>query len=61
MEIGVSLETPDRVRRLQRKLYVKAKHEPSVFTSLADWVLSDGFSSSATRGEYATIGMIFDT
>ncbi len=27
-EIGVSLRTPDSIRRLQRKLYVKAKREP---------------------------------
>jgi hypothetical protein len=27
-EIGVSLETPESVRRLQRKLYIKAKQEP---------------------------------
>ena len=27
-EIGVSLKTPDTVRRLQRTLYVKAKKEP---------------------------------
>ena len=27
-EIGVSLETPDRGRRLQRAQYVKAKQEP---------------------------------
>ena len=27
-EIGVSLTTPESIRRLQRKLYVKAKREP---------------------------------
>jgi RNA-directed DNA polymerase len=27
-EIGVSLETPEKIRTLQRKLYVKAKREP---------------------------------
>jgi len=29
-EIGVSLQTPDRVRRLQRALYVKAKQDGAV-------------------------------
>jgi len=28
-EIGVSLQTPDSVRRLQKTLYVKAKNEPA--------------------------------
>jgi RNA-directed DNA polymerase len=28
-EIGVSLTTPEKIRRLQRKLYAKAKQEPS--------------------------------
>lgn len=28
-EIGVGLQTPEKIRRLQRKLYVKAKEEPS--------------------------------
>jgi RNA-directed DNA polymerase len=28
-EIGMSLQTPEKIRRLQRKLYVKAKEEPS--------------------------------
>ena len=27
--IGVSLETPDKIRSLQRKLYCKAKAEPN--------------------------------
>src|SRR5258706_10902201 len=28
-EIGVSLVTPEKIRRLQRALYVKAKQEPT--------------------------------
>src|SRR6516164_10684052 len=28
-EIGVSLATPERIRKLQRALYVKAKQEPT--------------------------------
>src|SRR4029450_1255217 len=27
-EIGVSLATPEKIRKLERALYVKAKHEP---------------------------------
>jgi hypothetical protein len=28
-EIGVSLVTPEKIRKLQRALYVKAKQEPT--------------------------------
>src|SRR4029434_1199879 len=30
VEIGMSLQTPERIRTLQRKLYVKAKEEPTL-------------------------------
>lgn len=36
-EIGVSLQTPEKIRSLQKKLYVKAKREPGFrFYSLLD-------------------------
>jgi hypothetical protein len=31
--LAMSLETPDKIRRLQRKLYVKAKAEPDLIAS----------------------------
>jgi RNA-directed DNA polymerase len=67
MEIGVSLETPDRVRRLQRKLYVKAKQEPEFrFYLLYDKVCRDDLLihayrlSRAARGAAGVDGVRFD-
>lgn len=66
MEIGVSLET-DRVRRLQRKLYVKAKQEPEFrFYLLYDKVCRDDLLihayrlSRAARGAAGGDGVRFD-
>jgi RNA-directed DNA polymerase len=66
-EIGVSLETPDGVRRLQRKLYVKAKQEPEYrFYLLYDKVHRDDILthayrlSRAARGAAGVDGITFD-
>ena len=66
-EIGVSLETPDGVRRLQRKLYVKAKQEPEYrFYLLYDKVHRDDILthayrlSRAARGAAGVDGLTFD-
>ena len=66
-EIGVSLETPDSVRRLQRKLYVKAKQEPEYrFYLLYDKVhredvLAHAYRlSRAARGAAGADGMSFE-
>ena len=65
-EIGVSLETPDRVRRLQRALYVKAKQEPEFrFYLLYDKVGWDDLVahayqlSRAARGAAGVDGVCF--
>jgi RNA-directed DNA polymerase len=47
-EIGVSLQTPDRIRRLQRKLYIKAKEEPTLrFYSLHDKICREDILAHA--------------
>ena len=64
MEIGVSLQTPDRVRRLQKTLYVKAKKEPVYrFYLLYDKVCRDDILAHAyhvsrdTRDEGRPLGL----
>jgi RNA-directed DNA polymerase len=53
----VSLQTPDRVRRLQRKLYVKAKQEPEFrFYLLYDKVCRDDILAYAYRLSRAARG-----
>jgi RNA-directed DNA polymerase len=56
-EIGVSLQTPDSVRRLQKALYVKAKNEPAYrFYLLYDKVYRDDILSHAYRVSRAARG-----
>ena len=44
----MSLQTPDRIRRLQRKLYIKAKEEPTLrFYSLHDKICREDILAHA--------------
>jgi RNA-directed DNA polymerase len=57
VEIGVSLQTPDDIRRLQRTLYVKAKKEPAYrFYLLYDKVYREDILSHAYRVSRAAHG-----
>ncbi|MGH2359668.1 MAG: group II intron reverse transcriptase/maturase, partial [bacterium] len=65
--MGVSLATPDSIRRLQRKLYVKAKQEPEFrFYLLYDKVCRDDTLvhayrlSRAARGAAGVDGVRFE-
>jgi RNA-directed DNA polymerase len=65
-EIGVSLATPNKIRRLQRKLYLKAKEEPEFrFYLLYDKVYRDDILAHAwalarhNRGAAGVDGVTF--
>lgn len=55
--MGVSLQTPESARRLQRKLYVKAKQEPEFrFYLLYDKLFREDILVYAYRLSRATRG-----